>query len=155
MLDTIPGVGPTTAEAVIAEIGASMSRFPSAAHLASWAGLCPGNNESAGKRKSGKTRKGNPWLRETLVEAARAAARTKGTYLNAQYHRIAARRGTKRAAVAVAHTILVSAYHMLKNGMTYQDLGFDYFDKRNKDALARGMTKRLQALGYKVTLEAA
>ena len=155
LLDTIPGVGQAAAEAIIAEIGPSMNRFPNAAHLASWAGLCPGNNESAGKRKSGKTRKGNPWLRETLVEAARAAARTKGTYLNAQYHRIAARRGTKRAAVAVAHTILVSAYHMLKNGVAYRDLGFDYFDQRNKDALARRMTRRLQALGYKVTLEAA
>ena len=132
-----------------------MSRFRTAAHLASWAGLCPGNNESAGKRKSRKTRKGNPWLRETLVEAARAAARTRGTYLSAQYRRIADRRGAKRAAVAVAHTILVMEYHMLKNRQPYRELGFDYFDQRNRDALARRMARRLQDLGYKVTIEAA
>ena len=109
LLDTIPGVGQATAEAVVAEVGTDMGRFRSAAHLASWAALRPGNNESAGKRKSGRIRKGNPWLRETLVEAARSAARTKGTYLSAQYHRIAARRGAKQATVAVAHTILVMA----------------------------------------------
>jgi transposase len=112
-LATIPGVGRRTAELLVAEIGTDMSRFPTSGHLASWAGMCPGNDESAGKRRSGKTRKGNPWLRSTLIEAARAAGRTKGTYLAAQYHRLAARRGTKRAAVAVGHTILVIAYRLL------------------------------------------
>lgn len=153
LLDAIPGVGKTVAETVIVEIGVDMSRFPSAAHLASWAGLCPGNNESAGKRKSGKTRKGTPWLRETLVEAARAAARTKGSYLGAQYRRIAARRGAKRAAVAVAHTILVIIYHMLRDGTLYADLGATYFDERDKLAVARRAKKRLQALGFTVTIE--
>jgi len=154
-LDGIPGVGRQTAEEVLAETGDDMSRFPSAAHLASWAGLCPGNNESAGKRKSGCTRPGNPHLRTTLVEAARSAAHTKNTYLSAQYHRIAARRGGKRAAVAVAHTILVIIYHMLEEGTAYQDLGRDYFDRLNHDAVARRAIKRLEALGYKVTLEQA
>jgi transposase len=155
LLDTIPGVGRLTAEMIVAEIGVDMSRFPSADHLASWAGLCPGNNESAGKRKSGKTRKGDAWLREALVDAAHAAARTRGTYLNAQYHRLAGRRGKKRAAVAAAHSILVAIYHMLKDQQAYQDLGFNYFDQRDKDALAHRMAKRLRALGYKVTIEAA
>ncbi|MEM0111872.1 MAG: IS110 family transposase [Candidatus Parvarchaeota archaeon] len=154
-LDTIPGIGRQTAETIVAEIGVDMSRFPSAAHLASWAGLCPGNNESAGKRKSGRTRKGSPALRETLVEAARAASRTKATYLNAQYHRIAARRGAKRAAVAVAHSLIVITYHILQRGTTYQDLGFDYFDRKNKETVARRLTHRLEAMGFRVTIEEA
>jgi transposase len=153
LLDAIPGVGRTVAETVIVEIGVDMSRFPSAAHLASWAGLCPGNNESGGKRKSGRTRKGDAWLRETLVEAARAAARTKGSYLGAQYRRIAARRGGKRAALAVAHSILVIIYHMLKDGTVYSDLGDTYFDQRDKLAVARRARKRLAALGFTVTIE--
>ena len=152
-LDTIPGVGRLTAEVLLAELGPDLGRFPSAAHLASWAGLCPGNHESAGKRFSGRTRKGNPWLRDALVEAAWAAARTKHTYLGAQYHRLAARRGAKRALVAVAHTLLVIVYHVLTTGEVYRELGADYFDQRNKDALARRLVKRLSTLGYAVALE--
>jgi hypothetical protein len=130
-------------------------QIPSPAHLASWAGLCPGNNESAGKRKSGRTRHGNPHLRRALAEAANSAAHTKDQYLSAQYHRIAARRGGKRAAVAVAHTMLAIIYHMLKEGTVYQDMGSKYFDELNRDAVARRAIKRLEALGYKVTVEAA
>lgn len=152
-IETIPGVGRRTAEMFLAEIGPDVSRFPSAAHLASWAGMCPGNNESAGKRKSGRTRKGSPWLREALVEAARAAARTRNTYLSAQYHRLAARRGANRAAVAVGHTILVIVYHILRDGTTYQDLGANYFDERDKAAVIRKAVRRIQSLGYKVTVE--
>ncbi len=155
LLDTIPGVGRSAAEAVIAEIGADLTRFPTAAHLASWAGLCPGNHESAGKRTSGRSRKGNPWLRDTLIETAWAAARTKGTYLHALFHRLAARRGRKRAAVAVAHALLVTIYHMLTRHEPYRDLGADYFDQRNTGALARRLLKRLTSLGYTVTLDGA
>ena len=152
-LDEIPGVGRRIAEDVLAEVGMDMSRFPSAAHLASWAGLCPGNHESAGKRQSGQTRHGNRHVRTALVEAAQAAARTKGTYLSALYHRVAARRGAKRAAVAAAHAILVVVYHMLRDGTLYQDLGADHFDRLNQDAVVRRTVKRLEALGYKVALE--
>lgn len=152
-LQTIPGVGRGTAEVLAAEVGLDMYRFPSAHHLASWAGLCPGNAESAGKRKSGKTRKGSPWLREALVEAAWAASHTKATYLSAQYHRLAARRGAKRAAVAVAHTLLVIAYHILLRQQTYTDLGGNYFDERDREAVQRRLVRRLQALGLRVTLE--
>lgn len=151
-LDTIPGVGQWTAEVIMAEIGADMSRFPSAGHLASWAGMCPGNNESAGKRKSGKTRKGSKWLRVALTEAAYAAGRGKGTYLSSQYHRLAARRGRKKAAIAVGHTILVIAYHILKNHTTYQDLGPDYFDHRQSTRLRTRLVTRLKGLGYDVSL---
>lgn len=154
-LDTIPGVGRRTAEMIVAEIGLDMERFPTAGHLASWAGMCPGNNESAGKRKSGKTRKGSPWLREALVEAAQAASRTKKTYLASQYHRIAPRRGAKRAIVAVGHTILVIVYHILKHGTPYVDLGANYFDEQDKTAIVRRSLKRLEKLGYKVTVEPA
>jgi transposase len=154
-LDTIPGVGRTTAEALLAEIGTDMSRFPSAAHLASWAGLCPGNDESAGKRRSGKTRKGSPWLRTLLVEAAHAASRTTETYLAARYHRIAARRGKKKAAVAVAHSILLIAYHLLRDGTTYQDLGGNYYDERDRRAVERRLVRRLERLGHRVTLTPA
>lgn len=152
-LETIPGVGRRTAEVIAAEIGMDMSRFPTAGHLASWAGMCPGNNESAGKRKSGRTRKGSPHLREALTEAARAAARTRNTYLSAQYHRLAARRGAKRAAVAVGHTILIIAYHILNEGTTYKDLGANYFDERDRAATVRRAMRRLESLGYKVTVE--
>jgi transposase len=154
-LATIPGVGRRTAELLVAEIGTDMSRFPTAAHLASWAGMCPGNDESAGKRRSGKTRKGSPWLRSILIEAARAAGRTKGTYLAAQYHRLAARRGTKRAAVAVGHTILVMVYRLLSEGDVYRDLGDRYFDERDRQAVERRLVARLEGLGYTVSLDLA
>lgn len=154
-LRTIPGVGPKTAEMVLSEIGPDMRCFPTAGHLASWAGMCPGNNDSAGKRLSGRTRKGSPWLREALVEAGRAAARTKNTYLSAQYRRIAARRGANRAAMAVGHTILVIVYHVLKHGTTYEELGSNYFDERDRTATLRRAVQRIEKLGYKVTIEAA
>ncbi len=152
-LDLIPGVDERTAEHLLAELGADLSAFPSDRHLASWAGMCPGNNESAGKRKSGKTRKGSPWLRRTLTQAAWAASRTKHTYLKAQYHRLAARRGKKRAIVAVGHSILVMAYHILKEGRSYQELGEGFLDRRHADRLTHSLVKRLEALGHKVTLE--
>ncbi len=151
-LDTIPGVGQWTAEVIVAEIGTDMSQFPSAAHLASWAGMCPGNQESAGKRKSGKTRKGSKWLRVALTEAAYAAGRGKGTYLSSQYHRLVTRRGKKKAAIAVGHTILVIAYHILKRHTTYQDLGSDYFDQRQSQTLRSRLVHRLKGLGYDVSL---
>ncbi|MEA2529843.1 MAG: transposase [Thermomicrobiales bacterium] len=152
-LDTIPGIGRHVAEALVAEIGTDMERFPSAHHLASWAGMCPGHHESAGKRQSGKTRKGSPWLRALLVQAAHAAARTKGTYLAAQYRRLAARRGKSRAAVAVGHTILVIAFHLLRDGTTYRDLGSTYFDQLDRQHVERRLVHRLHDLGYRVTLE--
>jgi transposase len=154
-LDEVPGVGQHSAEEIVAEIGLNMGRFPSAAHLASWAKLCPGNNESGGTRKSAPAGHGNKWLRTTLVEAARAAARTKDTYLAAQYHRLAARRGRNRAAVAVAHTIITIVYCMLRDGTHYQDLGPTYFDQRDRQAVVRRSIRRLERLGYTVTLEAA
>ena len=152
-LESIPGVGRRTAELILAEIGTDMTRFPTHRHLASWTGLCPGSNESAGKRQTGRIRKGSPWLKDGLVEAARAAARTKGTYLSSQYHRLAARKGAKRAAVAVAHTIIVIAYHLLLRGTTYQDLGYNYLDERDKSAAVRRAVKRIESLGYRVSLE--
>jgi transposase len=153
LLDTIPGVGQRTAEMLLAEIGTDMSRFPSAKHLASWAGMCPGQNESGGKRRSGKTRKGSRWLRQTLVEMAHAAAKTKGTYLASQYRRIAARRGKKRALIAVGHTILIMAYHILIRRQPYQDLGAAYFDKLEQHRVERRLVKRLERMGYEVALQ--
>jgi transposase len=153
--DTIPGVGRRIAEDVLAEIGTDMGRFPDAGHLAAWAGVCPGLEESAGKRQSGKARKGNRYVRTALVEAAQAAARTKNTYLSALFHRLAARRGKKRAALAVAHAILVSLYHMLKTGTVYEDLGPTHFDRLHQSAIARRAVKRLEALGYRVSVEKA
>jgi transposase len=152
-LDAIPGVGRRVAETIIAEIGGTVTRFPSAQHLASRAGVCPGNHESAGKRLGGKTRKGNQPLRRAPVQAAHAAGRARQTYPGAQYRRLAARRGKKRAAVAVAHTILVIAYHLLAGNATYADLGPDHFDRRDADAIERQLVKRLERLGNKVTLE--
>ena len=153
LVDSIPGISMRTAQDILAEIGTEMEQFPSASHLASWAGVCPGNNRSAGKRKSGRTRRGNRWLRSALVVAARCAVRCTGTYLNAQYHRLAARRGDKRAVMAVAHSILVDIYYMLRNGTLYDDLGSDYFDKRTTNATIRRAVQRIERLGYKVTLE--
>ena len=152
-LDGITGVGRISAQTIIAEIGTDMSRFPTAEHLASWACMCPGNNESAGKKKSGKTQKSNSTLKKTLVQCGRAAANSKDTYLNAQYRRIASRRGGKRAAVAVGHSILTICYHMIKNRSQYDDLGADYFQHRNREALVKLNVRRLMALGYTVTLE--
>jgi transposase len=152
-LTTIPGVGQRTAEVLLAEIGTDVQSFPSAAHLASWAGVCPGNNESAGKRKSGKPRKGSRWLREALLQAAWAASRSKDTYLAAQFRRLSARRGAKRAAVAVSHTLLVMVYQILSRGVAYEELGADYLDRLAPDRLTRQLVKRLERLGHKVTLE--
>ena len=155
LVDSIPGVALRTAEAILAEVGTDMGRFPSAAHLASWARVCPGTDESAGKRRPGSTGPGNHWPRTALVEAARAAAATKGTCLAAQHRRIAARRGAGRAAVAIGHTILVIVYHLLRDGVVYQDLGATWFDQRDRSATVRRTVRRLEALGYRVTLEAA
>ena len=152
-MDTIPGVDRKTAEATIAEIGLDMERFPTHRHLASWAGLCPGNHETAGKRKKGKTRKGDLWFRRYAIEMALAASRTKETYLNAFYHRLVRRKGHKKAVVAVAHTILVIIYHVIKHNVPYRELGADYFDKLNVTYIKRHHVKRLESLGFKVTLE--
>jgi len=154
-LDTIPGVAQRTAEILVAELGLDLTRFPTPGHLASWAGMCPGNHESAGKRQSGRTRKGNRALRAALVEAAQAAGRTKRTYLGAQFRRLAARRGKKKAAVAVGHTILTIVYHLLTEGTSYQDLGAQYFDERDRQRVERRLVHRLEALGYTVALEPA
>jgi transposase len=154
-LDTIPGVGPRVAQAMLAEIGTDVSRFPTGSHLASWARVCPSNDESAGKRRSSHIGAGNPWLRGTLVEAAWAASHAKQTYLAGQYRRLAARRGTKRALIAVAHTILIIAYRIIRDGTTYEDLGSNYYDERDRQATLRRSLQRLERLGYKVTVEAA
>jgi len=139
----------------VAEVGTDMTRFPTTAQLAAWAGMSPGSNESAGKRRRARTRKGSPTLRRTLTEAGRAAGRTKATYLGAIYRRIAARRGGNRAAIAVGRHILEIAYHVLRDGVTYEDLGANYYDERKKEAVVRNAVNRLERLGYKVTVEAA
>jgi transposase len=156
LLTTIPGVNARSAEVILAEIGVDMSRFPSAAHLASWAGMCPGNHESAGKHTSGKSRPGDPWLKGALGLAATAAARSKNTYLAARYKRIAVRRGKKRALVAVGHTILTSVWHMLTHDAEYHDLGGDYFVQRTGRARqTRRLVSQLNMLGYQVSLQSA
>jgi transposase len=151
--DTIPGVARRTAEMVVAEIGTAMTRFPSADHLASWAGVAPGTHESAGKRTSGKARKGNRFWRTTLVQAAHAAAHTKGTDLSAPYRRLAARRGKKRATLAVAHSMLVMAYDMIQRREPYRDAGADFFDRLQPEDTARRLVKRLESRGYQVSLQ--
>lgn len=152
---TIPGIDELTASMLVAEIGANMDQFPNAHHLASWAGLCPGNNESAGKRRSGKIRKGSVWLRRGLCQAAWAASRTKNTYLGALYRRLIVRRGKKRTIVAVAHTMLIIAYQLLKCGRPYQDLGADYFDRLDARGLQKRLVNKLMSLGFQVTLTPA
>lgn len=152
-LDSIPGISRQTAEVLLAEMGWDMSRFPTDKNLASWAGMCPGNNESAGKRRNGKTRKGSRWLRHALIEAAHGAARTKNKYLKSQYHRVAAHRGKKKALVAVGHSILIISYHLLTRGQEYTDLGANYFDERDRNAVQRRCVRRLEKLGFQVALQ--
>jgi len=152
-LDTIPGVSRQAAEVIISEIGTDMSRFETADHLAAWAGVAPGNNESAGKRYSGKTRKGNKPLGIILNQVAHAAVHAKNTYLSAQYHRLAGRIGKKKAIVAVEHSILIIAYHIIQRKEPYQDLGGDYFDKRRPEATAKRLIQRLEKMGYQVMLQ--
>ena len=152
ILSTIPGVSQLSAEVIAAEIGVDMGRFPTEGHLISWAGLCPKNDESAGERRSTRMRRGAPWLKTTLIQCAWAATRTKQTYLQAQFHRLRARRGAKKAIGAVAASILTAAYHMLRNGALYQDLGAGHFDRRAKTAQTNRLIARLRSLGYAVQI---
>jgi transposase len=153
LLETIPGIGRTAAQVLITEVGVDMSVFPSSAHLASWAGQCPGNRESAGKRRSGKPRHGSKWLRTTLTESAKAASRSKGTYLSAQYTRLRGRRGPGKATGALSHSILVAAHHILDQHVPYQELGADYFDRRSSQQRTKRLVRQLEQLGHKVNLE--
>jgi transposase len=154
-LDGIPGIDRRNAEEILAEIGVDMTVFPDAAHLSSWAGLCPGNNESAGKRKSGKTRQGNRWFRSTLVRAARTAVRNDKNYFSALYRRIVGRRGDKRAIVAVTNSMAATIHSMFSNDTVYQDLGSHYFDERDRERTIRRAIARIEGLGYKVNLQVA
>jgi len=153
LLQTIPGVGERVAETTVSEIGVDMSRFATDAHLASWSGMCPGHDESAGKKRSGKTTKGNPYLRAALIQAAWAASHQKGTYLAAQYQRLVKRMGKKKALVAVGHSILVIIYHVLKHQASYEELGGDYFDRQDTERQRARLIRRLESLGLKVTVE--
>ena len=154
-LDTIPGVNRTTAVSILAETGGDMTRFVTAARLCSWGGMCPGHDESAGKQRSGKTRKANRYLRGALIQSALGASHTKGTALQARYHRVKRHRGHKKAVVAVGHQILEIAFHIMRDGVTYNELGADYFDRRHKDRTVRRHVRQLEALGYHVTIEQA
>lgn len=153
LLETIPGIGRTSAEVLIAEIGVDMRVFPSSAHLASWAGQCPGNHQSAGKRRSGRPRHGSKWLRTTLTESAKAASRSKSTYLSAQYTRLRGRRGPGKATGALRHSILIAAYHILDQNIPYQEPGADYFDRRSSEQRTKRLVRQLEQLGHKVSLE--
>lgn len=153
-LQEMPGIGETSAQAILAVIGTDMSRFPTAGHLASWAGLCPGNNESAGKRKTGRTTKGNCLLRETLITCAHAAILKKDTYFYAQFQRISAHRGKKRAYVAVAHSMLTAIYHMLKDGVVFKDLGADYYNQFNRERKINACLRKLEKPGYRTEVAA-
>ena len=153
LLDTIPGVDRLTAVTIVAEIGVDMGRFPSDRHLAAWAGVAPGNNETGGKQRSGKTRQGNRYLRRILVLAAHGAARTKKTYLKSLYYRLKSRRGAGRAAMAIGRTILQMAYHMIRGDEAYREMGGDYFDQFDKARTAKRLIKRLEAMGYIVDVE--
>jgi len=153
LVDAIPGINVRAAQGILAETGLNMEQFPSSKHFASWIGVCPGQNESAGKRKSGKTRNGNPALRTLLVQAAHAAAHCNNSYLAAQYRRIASRGGPKKAAMAVAHSIAVIIYHILRDQTTYEDLGSNYFDERDRQHIEKRLVRRLQRLGYQVELQ--
>ncbi len=154
-IQEIPGIGETSAQAIVSVIGTDMGRFPTDGHIASWAGLCPGNNESANRRKSGKTRKGNALLRDTLVVCAHSAVKNKTTYFSAQFARISAHRGKKRAYVAVAHSMLVAIYHIIKDGVAFKDLGADYYTQFNRDRKINAYLKKLKALGWEVPVVAA
>ncbi|WP_184927309.1 IS110 family transposase, partial [Streptomyces spectabilis] len=154
LLTTIPGVSTRAAEVILAEIGADMARFASAEHLASWAGVCPGNHESAGRQPTGRTRHGDPWLKAALGQSAMAAARTKNTYLAARYRRLVARRGKRRAVVALEHSLLIAVWHMLTHGVPHQDLGGDYFlERTGKTRATRRLISQLNQLGYQVSLQ--
>ena len=153
LITSIPGVKNLGAHVIVSEIGIDMSRFPSAAHLLSWACICPRNDESAGKRRSNRMRKGAPWLKTTLVQCAWAAVKKKGSYLQVQFHRIKARRGPKKAIMAVVASILTAIYHMLKDGTMYKDLGRDHFDRRSADQQKKRLVKRLTDLGYVVEIK--
>ena len=154
-IEKIPGIGKRSSEIILAEIGQDMSRFPTAAHISSWTGICPGNNESAGKRRNGRTRKGNKILKSTLVECAQSAIRKKDSFLYAQYQRISMRKGKKRAIVAVAHTMLIAIYHMINENKEYKDLGSDFYNKFNKEKKANAYIKKLKELGYNIQLQAS